>query len=494
MAVTGPNVNPDRAGSGRGRVIFIGLLILLAWAPVPLGSNRPLAWAIAEIAALTLFAAWFAGWRGLPGAAPEALPAARTQIILLLLWLSATGLSAVPIPTGVLAILSPAGMGARQLVLAGPDQSWSPLSLDAGATVEEFLKRASYVAVFVLTLALVDRPGRLRTMAGVLVAVGFAEAMYGLVNTLSGLEWQLLGSKEYYRGYVTGTFVNRNHFAGHMELTLPLALGLLMAGFPRIGYSPTWRIFARNAVIMLSGAWGRTLFFCVVMFSGLFLSASRGGVASFFAATGAVYMVFFAMRGVWSMEGRFAPAILALAVIAASWLGLGRLPARYDTTDLLLENRPKVWEDCIPLMRDYALTGSGAGTFKSVYPLYQNKNTSALFFDHAHNDYIESLVENGAPVSALLLAAVALSLLRITAGFFKRRDPLMRGIIFASLAGTISILVHSIVDFNFQIPANAIYFYTLLAMGLAACHVPSQGRKGRDREGRPLGGEGAQSL
>ena len=482
MEAAGKNVSPDRSSAGHGRFIFAGLMILLAWAPVPLGSNRPWAWALLEMGAFSLLAAWLLGRPG----PPAALRAARIPVLLLLLWLAATGLQAVPIPAGVLAAISPAGMGARQLAMAAPDPSWAPVSVDAGATVVELLKRAAYVAVFILTLALADRPGRLAAMAAVLATAGFAQAMYGLVNTLSGWEWLLVSPKEHYRGYVTGTFVNRNHFAGHMELTLPLALGLLMAGLPRLGYSPTWRIFARNAVTMLSGAWGRTLFFCIVMFAGLFLSASRGGVASFFAAIVSVYLVFFALRGAWTMEGKFAPVILLLAVIASGWLGLGRLPVRYESTDILSESRPKVWEDCLPMLRDYAVTGSGAGTFKSIYPLYQNKNTSPLFFDHAHNDYIESLAENGAPACALLLGMVAISLFRLTGGFFKRRDPLMRGIIFASLAGTISLLLHSMVDFNFQIPANAMYFYALLGMGLAACHVPSHARRGRDREGRPL--------
>jgi O-antigen ligase len=446
-----------------------------------------------ETAAFAILAAWLLGqWSG-RRAWPQALKIAKVPVILLLLWLGATGLQAVPLPGGLLGAVSPAGRGVYSMI-SGTATAWAPVSLDAGATMEEFLKRAAYAAIFILTLALVDRADRLRTLAAVLVAIGFAEALYGLVNTLSGMEMLWWSPKIYYRGAVTGTFVNRNHFAGHMELTLPLGLGLLMAGLPQLGYSPTWRIFVQNTLTLLLGAWGRMLLFCVVMFAALFLTASRGGVASLFAAMGLVYVVFFALRGLGVAEGKFAPAILALAVIAAAWMGLGQLPGRYGATDTLAEDRAKVWEDCIPIISDYAVAGSGAGTFKHIYPLYQNKNTSPLFYDHAHNDYIESLIENGVAAPALLLASVALSLRMIITSYARRRYGLMRGVIFASLVGTISMLIHSMADFNFQIPANAAYFYALLAMGIAAGVIPSGHGARRDKEGReivPAGAEGA---
>ncbi|HLX80735.1 MAG TPA: O-antigen ligase family protein, partial [Burkholderiales bacterium] len=136
----------------------------------------------------------------------------------------------------------------------------------------------------------------------------------------------------------------------------------------------------------------------------------------------------------------------------------------------------------LEMARDYPLFGAGAGTFATAFMRYRGPDIRA-FFDHAHNDYTQFAVETGAlgvaiagslPLMALILAVLALS---------RRRDPLARGFAFAVVMGVSSIAIHSTVDFNLQIPANAFAFMVLLAFAWIALHLDS----GNAGERRPPG-------
>ncbi len=116
------------------------------------------------------------------------------------------------------------------------------------------------------------------------------------------------------------------------------------------------------------------------------------------------------------------------------------------------------------LIRSYPVFGSGPGTFYIVNPGYRKEQATVLF-DHAHNDYIEFASDSGLLGLGLLGVFVAMSLGAALLAQWRRRDPLMRGIAFASVMGVIAILIHSAVDFNLQIPANAVLFMVLLALG-----------------------------
>jgi O-antigen ligase len=114
------------------------------------------------------------------------------------------------------------------------------------------------------------------------------------------------------------------------------------------------------------------------------------------------------------------------------------------------------------LIKDYPLVGAGPGSWYIVFPRYRGSDL-ANFFDYAHNDYVQFLAESGAIGAALLGAIVAWSLGVALLAQFRRRDPLMRGISFAAIMGIASLLIHSSVDYNLQIPANAMLFMVLLA-------------------------------
>jgi len=452
------------------RKLFIALVALVVFAPLPLGSNRPWAWAILEAGAFSILSLWLASHWNRPFNLSPAVRSARTPLTLLCVWLLYTLFQAIPLPAEFVKTLSSASFELYSYASGIEPSALISISIDRETTLAEFLKYCSYVTIFFMVLVLVDSHRRIRSLAVAMMFVGLAVAVYGLFNTLTGIEYIWWSPKEHYRGFVTGTFINRNHLAGHLEIVIPLTLGLLMAGRGRARYYPNLKAKIRTFFSFVLEGEGRIAVYLLIMFAALFLSGSRGGVAAMFAAMFIGFLIAFAVKGRSSGEARFAPFILVMALVASLWLGLGSLPDRYEGTWGNIGVRTNVWSPALALAGDYPLFGSGAGTFKYIFPMYEDGSLEG-YYDHAHNDYLEVLTDQGVAGFVLLGSAVILLMIKILTGFARRRDHFMRSMLFASLIGSVSLMLHALVDFNFQIPANAVYFYVILAVGIVASTI-----------------------
>ena len=122
------------------------------------------------------------------------------------------------------------------------------------------------------------------------------------------------------------------------------------------------------------------------------------------------------------------------------------------------------------VIEDHPVFGTGPGSFYVAFPRYRPAGVAG-FHDHAHNDYAQFAAESGLLGIALIGAFVAVSLAAALFAQWRRRDPLMRGLSFASVMGVTALLIHSAFDFNLQIPANAVLFVVLLALAWIALHL-----------------------
>ncbi len=124
----------------------------------------------------------------------------------------------------------------------------------------------------------------------------------------------------------------------------------------------------------------------------------------------------------------------------------------------------------VKILDDYPLFGTGAGTFYTAFTRYRGHDIDA-FYDHVHNDYVQFLAETGVLglglIGLFVLAALACAVLAQA----RRRDPLARGVAFGVVMGVVAIGIHSTVDFNLQIPANAFVFMILLALGWVSLYL-----------------------
>ena len=155
--------------------------------------------------------------------------------------------------------------------------------------------------------------------------------------------------------------------------------------------------------------------------------------------------------------------VIDLTIVGA-YFGTEYVVQRVSETTLQSEDRVDVTRYAFNLWKDYPLFGSGLGSYPVVFPRYSGEGT-AVAYTHAHNDYIEFAAEVGLFGLALLGAIVLLSFAAALRAQHLRRDPVLRGISFAAMMGIMAFMIHALVEFNFQIPANALTFILLLAFG-----------------------------
>lgn len=443
-------MSTDYARPPANRWLFVLYLTLLVWAPIPLGSNRPWAWAILELWVFALAIWWLLDLaRGKTRLSP-ALKGAWPALLCASLWLAYVWLQLVPLPLELLQLLSPEAARAHAAALA--PGSAAPLTLDRYGTLDGALKSAAYVAFFALSLALLDRHERIATAAYALVISGFAQAMYGGLSALTQT-----GESAH------GSFVNRNHFAAYLVMCLSLGLGLLISNLTG-EVSRSWKQFFRNVVAWILSPRMLLRLALAVMVIALVLTHSRMGNTSFFVSllTAGGIGLLLAKRATKSMVVLIASLIVIDIFIVGAYFGVQKVLDRIEQTTTQTENRPEIARDTLRMWKDYPAFGSGLGSFHVVFPRYSQQDLGALY-THTHNDYLEFGSETGIVGFTLLGLLVLNSLVAALRAQIKRRDPLMRGISFGAMMAMIALGMHSTADFNLQIPANALTFMLVLA-------------------------------
>ena len=348
-----------------------------------------------------------------------------------------------------------------------------PLSLDAYTTRISGWLTLAYYLLFCLVLALVTSEAQLKKLAWTLVAAGAFQAGFGAFSTLSGVESLLFAGKETYLNVATGTFVNRNSFAGLLEMTLAMGIGLLLAQI-RDQQAKNWKERIENILKTLLSNKVVLRSALAVMVIGLVLSRSRMGNSAFFSSliiAGILYIICRRKlsKGILFL---FASLIIVDMAILSQWFGIDQVINRIEQTSMERESRPNIAILTLDIIADYLKTGTGAGTYYTAFPAYHDGSWRG-FYDLAHNDFLQFAAEFGLPAYGVLALMVLMALWHGLQAMRLRRNPLMIGMGFSSLMGITAILIHSTVDFNLQIPANGAYFVVLMAIAVIARYLPT---------------------
>lgn len=462
--------------------IFYGLLGLLAWAPLPLGSNRSWAWTILVVGSFLLAIAWLVGYLFGRVVVTDAFRRARWALGAGALWILYVGLQSVELPAEWVQILSPRAYeahAAAATVFGQPVGAALTLSVDPHATRDFWFKSLAYGCMFSLTLLLVDSRQRLELLLKTLVISGTLQALYASVMLLSGLEYGFFIKKYVGQGTATGTFINRNHLAGYLNLCLAVGIGLMIS---KLGGEAihTWRQRIRSIARLLLGEKTRLRIYLIVMVIALVLTRSRMGNTAFFASTLIVGTIgLLLMRNAPRSTMLFLASLVALdLLIVGTWFGVDQVAQRIQqtqvtsNTDNLLptEDRDEVDRQALDYARDYLLTGSGGGSFYVTFPTYTSPGIVG-FFDHAHNDYMQLLTETGVIGLSLCVLIVLMAAAQSLLALRRRSDRLMRGTAFGVTLAICWLTIHSAVDFNMQIPANALTMSVILALAWVAASL-----------------------
>ena len=349
------------------------------------------------------------------------------------------------------------------------------LSLAPYQTVSHFLLLITYWTAFCLTL-LVCRDGRARTrLLYVLLALGAFEALYGLLQYLTGWQQIFTYVKKYYVEDATGTYINRNHFAGLLETLLPFAVAFGSQRL-RILRRVAWRSQARARAVLSARELVPlvfVVFLCVIILTALIFSRSRMGIVSAGASLLAV-LTCVTKDSRSERTQTLMAALLALGVLAlVVWIGSDPVIARFETLGQEYnetgQNRISIWSDTLKLVRQHPLLGTGLGTFSVAYPSVQ---TAFLNYrvDHAHCDYLEVTSDLGV-IGAVLVFGSIFWVLAQAVRFCGKAETGMDNVVRLGCIGSITaILVHSFADFNLYIPGNALVFSVIVALAWSTIH------------------------
>lgn len=437
---------------------FYFLLAIIFLLPIPLGANRPWAWGAFEVAifCLTIIIVvkqWRVHQLGLAKYANS-----------LYLWLAFIALSVLqilPLPNGIVDLLSPTSV--EFFTSAGAEQAY--ISVDPGQSGISFIKLLSFFCLFVSVLNLVNSEQRLRQLLLCLVAAGTFQALYGSLEILLGSTSSLVFSLPV-TDIATGSFVYKNHYANFLVLCLAAGLGLLVSSLENSSATSAPQHVRNFAKTLLSSK--MLVRICLaIMVIALVMSRSRMGNTAFFASLAIVSVLAFML--IKNRSRGLTVLIISIFVIdlliVSTYFGLARVKERLAQTSITQETRDEVVQDAFPMIIDFPIFGSGGGSFYSSFPNYQMTQIDG-FYDHAHNDYLQFLIEYGMIGLFILLALVLFCVYKAVRAMRVRRTSIMKGSAFACLVAFFAMAMHSTVDFPLQAYANACYFVVFLAISM----------------------------
>ena len=417
-------------------VVLAGVFAVLLFAPLAFGSTQPWAIFILQASTAVLFAYW--AWK---------LLSAETETI-----------RGNPLfrPSALLA-----GIVLLQLLF-----NWTAYRHE---TYSQALLYCAYAALAFLVAQTLRRSSQAKVLAVVITGYGLVVAALALLQGLSPngkIFWFYTPEGH---GWIYGPYVNHNHYAGLMEMLVPVPLVFSLTRYAR-----------GNVRTVIAGV-------AALMAGTIFLSGSRGGMVAL-----VIELILFGwILGRTQKSPRLAAigAFLVIGLALVAWIGGSELTKRFVTIsaeargELSGGTRWTIDRDGLRMFAKKPVLGWGLGTFPVVYPQFRTFYTNFLV-NEAHNDYLQILVETGIIGFGATMWFLILLYRRAFQNLEDWPDNINGAVSLAAMLGCTGIVVHSLVDFNLQVPANAAWFYVLAAVAASSYSIETRQRVRRSRTHR----------
>ncbi len=434
----------SRIGEILGKVIVTGLFLLMVFSVLVFGTVDPWSIAIFNAAIIVLLLLW----------SMRCFVERRLQISL-------------PAPALPLVLLIIYGL-LQSITIKDQNGKISSLSMDVEATWLAVEMLGALLIAYLIAATCLNGHDRLIWTKFFLLCFGFALALFGLIQHFAWngkFYWFVNSTMPVSSPF--GPFVNHNHFAGYLEMIVPIPFALILTRA------------VRSELSLIYGFAG------VIMSIAVIVSLSRGGMISMIC--GLVFVFLFSLRSkilrddasssITLFLSRIGAAAVLIVMIGAGvwWVGADSVIKRVEMTSLSTEiantntgnktfyqSRGWIWRDTAAMIRDKWATGVGLGAYQTAYPIYSQQDGS-LIVGQAHNDYLQVLADGGlvgAVLALLFIILLFVDIVRATG----HRNRVMAGLALGCGGGIFAMLVHSLFDFNLQIPSNALLFLVLTAV------------------------------
>jgi O-antigen ligase len=435
-------------------IIALGLMVVMAGATLAFGAVEPWSMATLGLSIIALLVLWVI----------KGLVDRRLEIIA---------------PSTALPLVALISLGVLQgITITGSAGKRSSISLDAEATRLATEVLLTLLVAFLLSANFLAKAPALTWLRNFLIFFGLALAVFGLIQrfTWNGkYYWMIEPSAEPPAPF--GPFVNHSHFAGFVEMIAPIPVALIL------------RRAVRGELAVFYG------FAAAMMGLAVVMSLSRGGMISLVA--GLMFVVAFGFKGrrewgvgsrEWGIGKRKFPIPIPLAASRAGaiivmlftigagvwWIGADPVIRRVEKSALapksmdagrgetFFRSRGWIWRDTAAMIRDRWALGVGIGAYQTAYPIY-SLHDGTLEVGQAHNDYLQIMADAGVFGAVIALWFIFL-VARDTVRASRHVSRVMSGTALGAAGGMFALFVHSLFDFNFQIPSNALLFLVLTSV------------------------------
>lgn len=453
------------------KIIEFGILGLIFFSPLPAASVPEWSILIIQTTVLIMFASYVV-MREKPRNSELISTFQRWPKYLFFGLFAFILLQIIPLPKLLVKIFSPHTYSFKELYsLNIAEMQFMSFSLIPSHTLREGLEILSYFLLGFLIIRTVTQRRQIIRIFSVLIVMGVFESFYGLFELYNKNPRILFYEKIHSIDSVTGTFVNRNHLSGYLEMIIPLAIGLLIA---RMGlFSLTGLSWKEKLFRLSEKGFSKNLiisFGIILMSMAIMFSRSRTSVFLLFFT----FLLFFGFTvfyfGSAMYQNKWIKNFLSISfiiiILISLYVGVSGTVERFALDELIKDGRPIFWGTTLRIFSGYPFLGTGLGTFPSLYPDIMRDNNPVGIF-HAHNDYLEYLAELGVFGFMLLLAGVLFLVILSFLRWKKRMDPEVKALALGGFVSLSCILIHSFTDFNLHIPANMLLFSVVISLTVA---------------------------
>lgn len=439
--------------------LFVMLLALLAIAPLPLGSNRPLFWSGASFATGVLFILWGVNRYFSQERYPKIplLDIAAYLFCFTIAWATLQTLSVMPA-----GLWHP--LWADASIALGEELSGS-VSVNKYKSTTALMRLTGYGALFWMTMRLTNSRKRSATLFLTIALAGFIYSIYGLVVHLGDYQTILWFDKWAYKKSLTSVFVNRNSFATYAGITLICSAAIFFKIMVKgVGSEPLNRRAIREALINLST---RGWFFFLAIFiilTAIYLTQSRAGLLCSLLGLSVFIVSLLASSARRSGFTLLAGGVIIALLVGVFFISGAGTMSRMDHIENSMVGRNQIYEMTIEAIEQKPLLGTGYGTYEEIIPMFANENMYG-YIRKAHNTYLENSMELGVIAAFALFCSIGILALICFYGAKKRGE----GAIYPSVGLGVTALIasHSLVDFSLQMPAIAMTYAAVMGASVA---------------------------
>jgi O-antigen ligase len=455
-----PLANPDKpnpffgsqhSGHAYNKVIGWGIFLQIYLAPLPLASNQPIFWFFWAALNGLLLSVWSFGVLR-----RKIIPRARLRHVWFLALVFAT-LIIWPLLQTQIDREIPHPWWYTLSAALNSEALLQKISTTPQESIRASIRYASYAIVFWLTLQITSaRSAYAERFFRHVLYSALIYAIYSLVTYGLSSEKLFFYPHENYSPSVSGTYLNRNHYATHVGMAIILTLGILFQALRREVLKNGKNRIPLPALI--KKILTRTSYYIIalaILMAVLLLSFSRAGLV-----TTVIGILIFLLPISFLKDLRpirnyllFFNGLIVLIVFSLIQIGGHSTFARMLDTESDLISRNLFYKTTLLAIEDgNAIMGTGAGSFEHVYSRYKTAEDTIFFrIDHAHNTYIENVLELGWPAYGIVLSGIL-----IFAGYAlyiatTRNNKRIYGIM--ALAIMAQTGLHAMLDYSYEIYA-----------------------------------------